>query len=632
MESLVDIINQLQDVFAVSGSSGIDLPQIVVVGSQSAGKSSVLEHIVGKSFLPRGTGIVTRCPLVLQLVHAPEKKEECAFFQHNKDKQFTDYNDIRKEIEEQTARIAGDNKGICNTTINLKIYSPSLLNLTLVDLPGLTKVPVGDQPWDIEVQIKELIYTYINNPNSIILAVTPANVDMATSESLKIAKEVDPQGIRTLAVLTKLDLMDDGTDAWDMLNGKVIPVKLGIIGVVNRSQKDIMDEKTIKESLKSEAEFFAKNYKSIADSHGSHYLTNTVQEILVNHIRSCMPDLKDRINQKLLSKQTELSQYVSSKLDDPSVLLELIARFSSTYVAAIKGDLSNIQTKELYGGARINFVFQDSFSNALKSIDPLAGLEQKDIMTAMKNSSGVNPAIFVPEVAFELLVKKQIETFRKPSLKCVNLVYDELRKIARSCIEDTSLGLDRYPKMKTELDIVVNEILKSKLPITKDMVQHFIDIHIAYVNTSHPDFLPKQAQTIEVVHKGQGEGDSLPQGQLCINLSSPPPLNKDKSNLDYVLIQELIKSYFSLISTMVQDSVPKVIMHFLVNFIMKHLQMELVKRLYKIDDIENLVSESPKVIKKRQILEVEVEALEEAYSIINSLSSNLAESITKSSA
>lgn len=158
------------------------------------------------------------------------KLEEWGKFLHTKNKIFSDFDDIRKEIENETDRMAGTNKGICPEPINLKIYSTRVVNLTLVDLPGLTKVPVGDQPEDIEAQIKELIIKHIENPNSIILAVTAANTDLATSESLKMAKEVDPDGRRTLAVVTKLDLMDAGTDAIDILCGRVIPVKLGIIG------------------------------------------------------------------------------------------------------------------------------------------------------------------------------------------------------------------------------------------------------------------------------------------------------------------------------------------------------------------------------------------------------------------
>ena len=132
------------------------------VGSQSAGKSSVLEKyvatiasemtfivlvisIVGRDFLPRGQGIVTRRPLVLQLIHTPSPDPtapthtEWGQFLHI-DKRFTDYNEIRKEIEQETFRVAGQNKGISKLPISLKIYSPDVLDLTLVDLPGLTKV------------------------------------------------------------------------------------------------------------------------------------------------------------------------------------------------------------------------------------------------------------------------------------------------------------------------------------------------------------------------------------------------------------------------------------------------------------------------------------------------------------
>ena len=134
---------------------------------------------------------------------------------------------MRKEIEKETERMTGPNKGITPKPITLKIYSTKVVNLTLVDLPGMTKVAVGDQPEDIEIQIRDLIIKYITNSKSIILAVTAANTDFATSEALKLAKEVDPNGVRTLAVLTKLDLMDAGTDATDVLQGQVIPVKVG---------------------------------------------------------------------------------------------------------------------------------------------------------------------------------------------------------------------------------------------------------------------------------------------------------------------------------------------------------------------------------------------------------------------
>jgi dynamin 1-like protein len=158
MENLIPVVNKLQDVFGAIGSQALDLPQIVVVGSQSSGKSSVLESIVGRDFLPRGSGIVTRRPLVLQLYSIPMTTqdgagEEWGEFLHLPGKKFFDFEEIRKEIDKETDRLTGRNKGISNQSINLKIYSPHVLNLTLVDLPGITRVPTGKYFHDCDCSI-----------------------------------------------------------------------------------------------------------------------------------------------------------------------------------------------------------------------------------------------------------------------------------------------------------------------------------------------------------------------------------------------------------------------------------------------------------------------------------------------
>jgi dynamin GTPase len=190
MQSLISIVNQLQDAFSSLGANApLDLPQIAVVGGQSAGKSSVLENFVGKDFLPRGSGIVTRRPLILQLQYHPT--EEYGEFLHARGRKFTNFDDIRQEIEDETERIS-PNKGVSNLPINLRISSPHVLNLTLIDLPGMTKVAVGDQPVDIEILIRNMIMDFITKENCIILAVSPANSDLANSDALKLVKEVDP--------------------------------------------------------------------------------------------------------------------------------------------------------------------------------------------------------------------------------------------------------------------------------------------------------------------------------------------------------------------------------------------------------------------------------------------------------
>ena len=163
MEALVPIVIRLQEAFTSIGArSNIELPRIVSLGAQSAGKSSVIESIVGRDFLPRGSGIVTRCPLVLNLRRIDQNNDgnesanmgevaEYGVFHHKPDRKFYDFDEIRTEIESRTVEIAGIQKAISSTEILLTIYSPKLLDLTLVDLPGLTKVPTHGQPADIDV-------------------------------------------------------------------------------------------------------------------------------------------------------------------------------------------------------------------------------------------------------------------------------------------------------------------------------------------------------------------------------------------------------------------------------------------------------------------------------------------------
>eukprot|EP01126_Amoeba_proteus_P038924 TRINITY_DN4080_c0_g1_i1.p1 TRINITY_DN4080_c0_g1~~TRINITY_DN4080_c0_g1_i1.p1 ORF type:complete len:354 (-),score=62.70 TRINITY_DN4080_c0_g1_i1:621-1682(-) len=328
MEKLIPLVNKLQDVFNAVGTEGIDLPQIVVVGSQSSGKSSVLENIVGRDFLPRGSGIVTRRPLVLQLINLPSESktkgisgtfEEWGEFLH-KSQPFYDFRDIKDEIQKETDRIVGTNKGISSEPINLKIYSPHVLNLSLVDLPGITRVPVGEQPPDIETQIRSMVKSYISQPNAIIVAVTPANTDLANSDALQMAKEVDPEGKRTIGVITKIDLMDKGTDAMGTLNGRVIKLSLGFIGVINRSQQDIIEGKPIRESLKAEKAFFLKHpvYRSIAHRCGTAFLAQSLNRILLNHIHESLPDFRIKISALLSDAEKQLLSYGDPFFDSSS--------------------------------------------------------------------------------------------------------------------------------------------------------------------------------------------------------------------------------------------------------------------------------------------------------------------------
>jgi len=208
---------------SLSLSKQLSLSSLNKKTHQSSGKSSVLEAVVGRDFLPRGTGIVTRRPLILQLVHLQDPAAaEYGEFLHNGRQKMTSFDAIRAEIEAETGRyLKAKGRAVSPDPIQLTVFSPNVPNLTLVDMPGLTKIPIDGQPKSIVKELEDMARTYVKGDNAIILAVTPANADLATSDALHLAREVDPTGDRTIGVLTKLDIMDPGTDARDVLEVKL---------------------------------------------------------------------------------------------------------------------------------------------------------------------------------------------------------------------------------------------------------------------------------------------------------------------------------------------------------------------------------------------------------------------------
>lgn len=525
MQNLISIVNKLQDAFVSLGVNfALDLPQIAVVGGQSAGKSSVLENAVGRDFLPRGSGIVTRRPLILQLL---QSQQEYGEFLHCRGKHFVDFDAIRKEIEDETDRCTGSNKGISPVPINLRIYSPHVLNLTLIDLPGLTRVPVGDQPPDIEHQIREMILTYIRKDTCLILAVTAATQDLATSDALKLAKEVDPEGLRTIGVITKLDLMDEGTDARDILENKLLPLRRGYIGVVNRSQKDIEGKKDIRVAVESERKFFLSHsaYRHMADRMGTPYLQRTLNQQLTNHIRDTLPSLRDKLQKQLLALEKDVEEFRHFRPDDPSrktkAMLQMIQQMQTDFERNIEGSGSAaINTSELSGGARINRLFHERFPFEIVKMEFDEKELRKEIAYAIRNIHGIRVGLFTPDMAFDAIVKKQIGRLKEPSLKCVDLVIMELGNVIRRCTEKMA----RYPRLREETERIITSQIREREQKTKDQLLLLVDVELAYMNTNHEDFIGFSNAAASVGTGSEGTttrkklGDQvIRKGYMCIH-------------------------------------------------------------------------------------------------------------------
>ena len=689
-DGLVPLINRLQDIFSQAGvealGGDLELPQIAVVGSQSSGKSSVLEALVGRDFLPRGPEICTRRPLVLQLVHTPfhhsnhhnPAPAEWGEFLHRPGEIFTDFEAIREEIEFETNRGVGSNKGVSDKQIRLKICSPHVLTMTLVDLPGITRVPVGDQPPDIEKQIREMILSYIKRDSCLILAVSPANSDLANSDALTLSRMVDPDGKRTIGVITKLDIMDRGTDACAYLRGEVVPLRLGYVGVVNRCQQDIAQRRSIREARASEMEFFRQHpaYVELPNC-GTEALGWTVSRILADHIARLLPELQDKISSRKSEAQRELSSLGDGRPEDPAsqaaMVLEKLHGYAASFTKSVAGKNEDLNTTALEGGARIHFVLQDIFVKGLESLDPTQAMSEEDIRTAIQNAAGTKAVLLLPEEPFENLVKQAIRKMSDPCQKCARLVHDELGRIARQLI--AAQDLQRYPRLAQSIEDATRDFLCEGLAPAEAMISSLVDCQLAHINTSHPDFVGgskalrlaqaevskrrggvgQENDEVDVIKSPGGTRHVLGEKRAMlnsmdekkkggkkvdptlyshddgvVNLKEPPgklqatQAETDEEMLQVIVTRILLGSYFSISRGVLADTVPKAVMHFLVNSVGRGLQQHLIQSLYHPNIVPSLLMEHPETEAKRQAAKAKLSALSSAASAMGSMPADLA--------
>ncbi|NXK28141.1 MX protein, partial [Arenaria interpres] len=341
----IDLIDSLR---ALGIEKDLALPAIAVIGDQSSGKSSVLEALSGVA-LPRGNGIVTRCPLELKLKRIPATqawKGKMCYRNTNIDLQ--DASEVEKAIREAQNVVAGTRGAISGELISLAIWSPDVPDLTLIDLPGIARVAVGDQPKDIGEQIKMLLRRTIGCKETLNLVVVPCNVDIATTEALKMAQEVDPSGERTLGILTKPDLVDRGTEEsiLKILQNQVVPLKKGYMIVKCRGQQDIHNKLALAAAIQQERKFFEshKHFSMLLEERRATipHLAEKLTNELVRHIIKTLPTLENQIREALQKTLHDLQKYrrgtPTTESEKLIFLTDLIKLFNQDISQVMRGE------------------------------------------------------------------------------------------------------------------------------------------------------------------------------------------------------------------------------------------------------------------------------------------------------
>ncbi|CAK7263097.1 mitochondrial dynamin GTPase Msp1 [Sporothrix epigloea] len=340
-KKMIEIRNILQK---VGQSSTLTLPSIVVIGSQSSGKSSVLEAIVGHEFLPKGSNMVTRRPIELTLVNTPDSKAEYGEFPDLGLRKISDFTSIQRTLTELNLAVP-DSECVSDDPIHLTIYSPNVPDLSLIDLPGYIQVVGHNQPLELKQKISELCDRYIQPPN-VILAISAADVDLANSTALRASRRVDPRGERTIGVVTKMDLVD-ATRGASILQDKQYPLRLGYVGVVSRAPQSIGglfkkgsssgDGSALMNLIsKNEDSFFSSHpleFGPTADvSVGTATLRKKLMTVLEQTMSASLQGTTDAIRQELEEATYEFKvQYNDRPLSAESYLAESLDAFKHSF-------------------------------------------------------------------------------------------------------------------------------------------------------------------------------------------------------------------------------------------------------------------------------------------------------------
>lgn len=580
------------------------LPSVAVVGGQSSGKSSVLESVVGRDFLPRGSGIVTRRPLVLQLHKTDDGSQEYAEFLHLPKRRFTDFSMVRKEIQDETDRVTGKTKQISPIPIHLSIYSPNVVNLTLIDLPGLTKVAVEGQPDTIVEDIESMVRSYVEKPNSVILAISPANQDIATSDAMKLAREVDPTGERTFGVLTKLDLMDKGTNALDVLEGRSYRLQHPWVGIVNRSQADINRNIDMIVARRKEREYFATSpdYGHLAGKMGSEYLAKLLSKHLESVIRSRIPSITSLINKSIEELESEMDHLGRPIAVDAGAQLYTILELCRAFDRIFKEHLDGGRP----GGDRIYGVFDNQLPAALRKLPFDRHLSLQNVKKVVSEADGYQPHLIAPEQGYRRLIEGSLSYFRGPAEASADAVHFVLKELVRKSIGETQ-ELKRFPTLQAEIAAAANEALERFRDEGRKTVIRLVDMETSYLTV---EFFRKLPQEVE---KAGNPGNSGNTASQAVDRYSDGHFRRIGSN---------VSSYVGMVSETLRNTIPKAIVYCQVReaklSLLNHFYTQIGRKEAK--QLGQLLDEDPAMMERRLQCAKRLELYKAARDEIDSVS------------
>uniref|UniRef100_A0A670YT44 MX dynamin like GTPase 1 n=1 Tax=Pseudonaja textilis TaxID=8673 RepID=A0A670YT44_PSETE len=582
----IDLIDSLR---ALGVEKDLALPAIAVIGDQSSGKSSVLEALSGVA-LPKGSGIVTRCPLELKMKKNNKQKWKGKIMYLETEVKLEDSSEVEDAVRRAQNAIAGEGLDVSDKLITLEISSPDVPDLTLIDLPGITRVAVGTQPPDIGKQIMTLIKRYITKQETINLVVIPSNVDIATTEALKMAQIVDPEGERTLGILTKPDLIDEGTEneTVDIVRNQRVPLKKGYMIVKCRGQSDLTNKLSLEDAVKKEREFF-EEHKFFSR--------------LLKEGRATIPFLAERLTQEL-TKHIQLV-ILFLKLCYFAFFPQKINAFNEDLLKIVHGeeDVKHLTKRTITDIRKAFNEWQDTINennegklNSIMCFSVTGGTGNIEYIRGRELPG------FVNFKTFEIAIRKQIQQLECPA----NAVLKEVAELVRNAFLKLAIQhFSSFYALCRSAQGKIEELKSTQEEKAENMIRTQFELeNIVYCQDTiyREDFGTVRAKKISSNENDSDENDS-----------------DENDSAKECSVEEMlyhVAAYFKSVKVRLGTQIPLIIQLYMFKDFAERLQKAMLQLLQNGDQLEDLFHEEEDIVNRRNYFKERIERLHKAQKLL----------------
>ncbi|KAK9123867.1 hypothetical protein Sjap_013469 [Stephania japonica] len=626
IRELLDAVDRLRDLKVAK--EGIQLPTIVVVGDQSSGKSSVLESLAGIS-LPRGQGICTRVPLIMRLQGSHYRGSEPELYLEYQGKTVpTSEEDIPNAIKTGTDDIAGKQKGVSDNPITLVVKKRGVPDLTMVDLPGITRVPVHGQPEDIYEQISKIIMEYITPKETIILNVLSATVDFPTCESIRMSQAVDKSGERTLAVVTKADKAPEGL--LEKITADDVNIGLGYVCVRNR-----IGEESYEEARAAEASLFEEHpLLSMIDKSmvGIPVLAQKLVKIQASIIGKCLPEIIRKVDEKHSQNVSELNilpRKLTNIAEAMAVFVKVMGSAKESLAKLLlRGEYDEFpDDKTMHCPAR-TVELLDEYTQQLHSRSSSAEEESSkntlflmEEIVVLKESSQVALPNFLPRSAFATLLKQKLKGVAQTPFEFTRKVWNYMEGVVVRILVSHS---ESYPQLQTSCRRAAYNLITKMRERSYSYVEEMVQMETMADYTSNPEYmktwldLMKYQEPLQQILNGSRNQNT----QLEIpgfGMMEVLHLQEHSEKVEQAFDMKMrVTAYWKTVMLRLVDNLALHLLASMKNLVNEEMEAEVVKEFMggNRGGLERLLEESTAVANKREKLNSSINLLEESKDVL----------------